>query len=68
MGLFALWIEGGEAVVRERSGWFISALVLYLASLQFLIAGLLGEMVARLYFSSRDRSSYKIRRVWSAKS
>ena len=66
LGLFALWLHGGEAVVRERSGWFISALVLYLASLQFLIAGLLGEMVARIYFSSRDHSSYKVRRIWSS--
>jgi glycosyltransferase involved in cell wall biosynthesis len=66
IGLMAVWIEGGEAVVRERSGWFISALVLYLASLQFLIAGLLGEMLARLYFSSQDRSAYRIRKIWAA--
>jgi len=66
VGLIVIWIDGGEAVVRERSGWFISALVLYLASVQFLIAGLLGEMLARLYFSPRDRSAYKIRRVWSS--
>jgi glycosyltransferase involved in cell wall biosynthesis len=65
IGLVVIWIDGGEAVVRERSGWFISALVLYLASVQFLIAGLLGEMLARLYFSSRDRSAYRIRKVWT---
>ncbi len=64
IGLFALWIEDGGAVVRERSGWFISALVLYLAALHFLVAGLLGEMLARLYFSHRDHSAYKVRRVW----
>jgi hypothetical protein len=68
VGLIVIWIDGGEAVVRERSGWFISALVLYLAAVQFLIAGLLGEMLARLYFSPRDRSAYKIRRVWSTPS
>jgi len=68
VGLIVIWVDGGEAVVRERSGWFISALVLYLASVQFLIAGLLGEMLARLYFSPRDRSAYKVRRVWSTTS
>jgi glycosyltransferase involved in cell wall biosynthesis len=66
LGLFVLWLTSGEAVVRERSGWFISALILYLASMQFLIAGLTGEVLARLYFSSHDNSAYRIRRVWSA--
>jgi glycosyltransferase involved in cell wall biosynthesis len=66
LALFALWLDGGQAVVRERSGWFISALILYLASIQFLIAGLMGEVLARLFFSSRNQSAYRIRRVWSA--
>lgn len=65
LGLFVLWIDSGEAVVRERSGWFISALILYLASIQFLIAGLMGEVLARLYFSAHNHSAYRVRRVWS---
>lgn len=64
--LLGIWIDGGQAVVRERSGWFISALILYLASIQFLIAGLMGEVLARVYFSDRNRSAYRIRNVWSA--
>jgi glycosyltransferase involved in cell wall biosynthesis len=64
--LLGIWIEGGQAVVRERSGWFISALILYLASIQFLIAGLMGEVLARLYFSQQDRSAYRIRNIWPA--
>jgi hypothetical protein len=66
LALLALWLDGGQAVVRERSGWFISALILYLASIQFLIAGLMGEVLARLFFSSHNQSAYRIRRVWSA--
>lgn len=64
--LLGVWIDGGQAVVRERSGWFISALILYLASIQFLIAGLMGEVLARVYFSDQNRSAYRIRNVWSA--
>lgn len=66
--LFIIWIDSGQAVVRERSGWFISALILYLASIQFLIAGLMGEVLARLYFSTRDHSAYRIRKVWASAS
>ena len=51
--------------MRERSGWFISALILYLASIQSLIAGLMGEVLARLYFSAHNHSAYRVRRVWS---
>lgn len=66
VALLAIWIDGGQAVVRERSGWFVSALILYLASLQFLIAGLMGEVLARVYFSAKDRSAYRVRNVWRA--
>jgi glycosyltransferase involved in cell wall biosynthesis len=65
IALLVIWIDGGQAVVRERSGWFTSALVLYLASIQFLIAGLMGEVLARLYFSTQNHSAYRVRKVWS---
>ncbi len=63
--LLVIWIDSGQAVVRERSGLFTSALILYLASIQFLIAGLMGEVLARLYFSSHDHSAYRVRKIWS---
>ena len=65
VALFGIWLDGGQPVVRERSGWFISALILYLASIQFLIAGLMGEVLARLYFSAHGHSAYRVRKTWS---
>lgn len=67
-GLVIVWIDSGQAVVRERSGWFISALILYLASIQFLIAGLMGEVLARLYYSGQNHTPYRVRKVWSRSS
>ncbi|HVE48663.1 MAG TPA: glycosyltransferase family 2 protein [Casimicrobiaceae bacterium] len=66
LGLLIIFIDGGEAVVRERSGWFISGLILYLAALQFLIAGLMGEVLARLYYSTQKQGTYRVRRIWGA--
>jgi glycosyltransferase involved in cell wall biosynthesis len=66
ISLLVIWFDSGQAVVRERSGWFISALILYLASIQFLIAGLMGEVLARLYFSAHNHSAYRVRKVWSS--
>lgn len=60
-----IWLDTGRAVVREHSGLFIVAVMLYLAAAQFLLAGILGEMLTRVYFSSHERAPYKIRRIWS---
>lgn len=60
-----IWIDTGRAVVREHSGLFIVAIMLYLASAQLILAGILGEMLARVYFSSHKRAPYKVRRVSS---
>ncbi|MGQ0659176.1 MAG: glycosyltransferase family 2 protein [Chromatiales bacterium] len=60
-----IWLDTGRAVVREHSGLFIVAVMLYLAAGQFLLAGILGEMLTRIYFSSHERAPYKIRRIWS---
>jgi len=63
--LIWVWLDTGTAVVRERSGVFISALVLYLACVQFFMAGILGEMLSRIYFNTTDeKSHYRVRRIW----
>ena len=35
----------GVPVVRDRSGWFILSLVLYVSGIQFLLFGLVSEVV-----------------------
>ncbi|MGE0590968.1 MAG: glycosyltransferase family 2 protein [Vicinamibacterales bacterium] len=53
----------GVPVVRERSGWFLLALVLYLSGLQFLTFGLISELVIRLYFYPGQARPYLVRKV-----
>jgi glycosyltransferase involved in cell wall biosynthesis len=63
--LFVEWLRTGAPVVREHSGWFTLSVTSLLASLQFLLAGIIGDMVARVYFSSNQTTTYKIRKTWS---
>ena len=49
--------------VRERSGWFLLALVLYVSGLQFLLFGLVSEVVVRLYFYPGQAKPYLVRKV-----
>jgi glycosyltransferase involved in cell wall biosynthesis len=67
-GLFWIWVTAGVAVVREHSGWFTLGFMLILAAVQFLLTGVIGEMLARLYFPSKERTTYQIRRVWDQES
>jgi glycosyltransferase involved in cell wall biosynthesis len=65
-GLLCLeWVRTGAPVVRERSGWFTLSVTSLLASLQLLLAGIISDMVARVYFSSNQTTTYKIRKTWS---
>lgn len=54
----------GIATVRTRSGWFFLSLVLLLAALQFMLAGLLAEVLVRVYYGIRGNEGYVIRREW----
>jgi len=63
--LISAWVEN-YAAVRERSGWFLMALVLLLSSLQFLLAGILGEILIRIHYAQGDRRVYQVRHEWSA--
>jgi len=63
--LILLWIITGIPVVRDHSGWFTLSAILLLASVQFLLTGILGEMLARLYFSTKEQTLYKVRKVWT---
>lgn len=63
--LLGLWARTGIPVVREHSGWFVLAALLMLAALQLLMTGLIGEIMARLYFPTSERAPYKVRAEWS---
>jgi hypothetical protein len=63
--LLVLWLRTGVPVVRDHSGWFLLGGSLLVASLQFLLFGSFGEILARVYFSTQNRTSYKIRTIWS---
>jgi glycosyltransferase involved in cell wall biosynthesis len=54
----------GIPTVREHSGWFFLSLFLTVSGLQFLLTGVLAEIMVRVYFGSETRTTYKIRHVW----
>ena len=51
----------GVPVVRERSGWFLLALVFFVSGIQFLLFGLVSEVVVRLYFFPGQAKPYLVR-------
>lgn len=53
----------GVPVVRERSGWFLLALVLYVSGVQFLLFGLVSEVIVRLYFYPGQAKPYLVRKI-----
>lgn len=66
--LIGVWFDTGRAVVREHSGIFSVAIMLYLASAIFIMTGILAEMMSRIYFSGQKTLPFKIRRIWTADS
>ena len=63
LGLMYLFLAYDIPVVRERSGWFMLALVLYVAGIQFLLFGLMSEVVVRMYFYPGQSKPYLVRKV-----
>lgn len=63
LGLLGLFLMYDVPVVRDHSGWFMLALVLYVAGIQFLLFGLLSEVVVRMYFYPGQTKPYLIRRI-----
>jgi len=53
-------------VVRERSGWFLLALVLLVSGVQFLLFGLVSEVVVRMYFYPGQAKPYLVRKTSSS--
>jgi glycosyltransferase involved in cell wall biosynthesis len=66
VALLVVWFRTGSPVVRDHSGWFLLAALTMLAGIQTLLTGVLSEMLARLYYPSREHSPYKVRKVWTS--
>jgi glycosyltransferase involved in cell wall biosynthesis len=62
-GLAYITIVYHLPAVRERSGWFLLALVLYVSGVQFLLFGLVSEVVVRLYFYPGQAKPYLVRKI-----
>jgi glycosyltransferase involved in cell wall biosynthesis len=63
LGLAYITLVYNLPAVRERSGWFLLALVLYVSGVQFLLFGLVSEVVVRLYFYPGQAKPYLVRKV-----
>lgn len=57
----------GIPVVRERSGWFLLALVLFVSGVQFLLFGLISEVIVRMFFYPGQARPYLVRGVTGAR-
>lgn len=55
-------------VVRERSGWFLLALVLAVSSVQFLLFGLISEVIVRMYYFPGQAKPFLVRTLTSGPS
>ena len=56
-------IAYGVPVVRERSGWFLLSLVLLVSSVQFLLFGLVSEVIVRMYYYPGQARPYLVRKA-----
>ena len=61
------WIYNVGDMVGLRSGWFLTAIMIALASVQFLLTGILAEILMRVHYAQGDRRVYSVRREWSGR-
>jgi glycosyltransferase involved in cell wall biosynthesis len=59
--LGAISLVYGVPVVRERSGWFLLALILLVSSVQFLLFGLVSEVIVRMYYFPGQAKPYLVK-------
>jgi glycosyltransferase involved in cell wall biosynthesis len=64
--LAVLSVAYGVPVVRERSGWFLLALVLGVSGIQFLLFGLISEVIVRMYYFPGQAKPYFVRKSRAA--
>jgi hypothetical protein len=59
------WVTG-RSTVKEDGGWFLLSAVMLLASLQILLAGLVAEILVRVYHRANQTNGYVVREEWNA--
>ena len=59
------WVTG-VSTLRQRGGWFLLAAIMLLASLQIMLAGVLAEILVRVYYRSSQTDAYVVRNKWDA--
>jgi glycosyltransferase involved in cell wall biosynthesis len=64
-GIFLIYrkLFGGVHLLQEHGPLTLFAAVLLLAGIQFLAVGLLGEILARIYFEGQDKKIYAVRTI-----
>jgi len=60
---YTAWQKFFQGVWIHKNPWFLIAMSFGLAGLQFLLMGLLGELIIRVYFDASGRPPYSIRTV-----
>jgi len=63
VALLMISINEGGGVVRNHSGWFLLGMMMFISSLQILLAGVITEMMARFHYSNPDKITNRIRTV-----
>jgi len=51
--------------VREHSGWFLMAIMLFIASVQITLTGILAEILVRVHYGQQDKRVYRVRHEWT---
>jgi hypothetical protein len=60
-GLLIYSFVTGIPATRERQGWFLVSIMLFISSAQTFLAGILAEFIMRTHFSLGERRVYRIR-------
>lgn len=63
LALMLLWLAGVVAAVREHGALLLFAVFLMIVGVQFLVAGVLAELLSRVYMHSSGNRIYTIRRI-----
>jgi dolichol-phosphate mannosyltransferase len=60
-GSFMIWNKFANDVSMIRSPLLLLSAVLFILAVNFLLMGILAEMLTRVYFESQDKTSYHVK-------
>ena len=61
-------VINGIDLFAQHGPLIVFGMILFLAGVQLISAGLIGELVSRIYFESQGKPTYTIERVITGKS